>query len=521
MVCLGLFWGASAVADDAAPAKDAPKEDAKATATPAPDSAKDGAAAATDQTAAKKSAGGKWVSGSFDTDFRADWDGRGADFSSDQTLRLNVDPPDYPKLHLRGMLWMHEDYDGHEPSNSALRDINESYQSAVRARPLQLYAQIDDLWGQSVLRVGRQRILEGALLNRIDGVYFAQKVQNWNWYVFGGIRASIYRETWEDYTFGGGVAWTPFPYTRLAIDAAYGRELRPDAVATRTDWFSEILPLRFVRKVDGEATDLLVSLSARQNIGPNVTLNGRLDLKDGLPDHAVFDVVGTIPQSNTTLQFTYRGQLKQATDRIDDMSIFYGTLGALDRYHDFLVSARQPFLERFSVALEAEVHESISEGTSYSNRDYQRYALVLSADPLVWGLNTTVSLDRWAEAGRNGFWTVTGEVGKKWKPVEVAIGTDFQAYEERIVRYNPYPNGISRVLTSGLIPGFFYIGPNPIVFVFDKYAAVEHTNVYALYTKAKWHVAKDQDLTFSLSYETDSGPGAPYWRARTGYSIRF
>lgn len=144
----------------------------------------------------------KWIGGSFEAGIRAEWAGDDSDVDLSQTLRLNIAPPEYPRLHINGSLWMLEDLDSDEPRTSPLRDINDAYDSDVRVRLLHLYAELDDVWGKSTLRLGRQRIPEGVAWNLIDGAYFKKTMPRWDWYVFGGVRGSVYRDTHDDAALG-------------------------------------------------------------------------------------------------------------------------------------------------------------------------------------------------------------------------------------------------------------------------------------------------------------------------------
>jgi len=93
-------------ADDAKVPEPAAAPAAAAPAEPAAEAS--GNAAAPD---AKK----KWIRGSFDAGLDAAWSDYGSDFDLNQYLRLDVDPPQCDKLHLRGAVWMNENLGANVP----------------------------------------------------------------------------------------------------------------------------------------------------------------------------------------------------------------------------------------------------------------------------------------------------------------------------------------------------------------------------------------------------------------------
>lgn len=529
--CCAMLMAVSTFAEDQpAPAAPADSPEAKAPAAAEKPAAPEAAAAekpadaaaekpAADAAEPAAKSNAKWIDGSLQIGVDSRWADGNSDVDLDQTLRFNITPPNYPKLHLRGMLWMYEDLAADEPKNSILRDINDGYDSSVRARPMYLYAEIDDLWGKSELRIGRQRIQEGAAFNRIDGLYFKQTDGNLDWYVFGGARASIYRDTHGDAVFGGGVAYRLGNSTRVALDAYYGNEDRKDKYEVYRGFVPWILEYSFPRRVKEEIGDDLIALSLWQQITPNLRAFGKFSLHNGESNEFILNLTGFAPGWNVSYDATYRRQLDTIEDRVSDLMGFYRILGPYDAYDSILLAAHKPLTEKLVLSLEAERHNSRGDDEYTANRDYMRYAAILSAEKLAHGIGATVSLARWDADRGEGSWIVTGEVSKTWGKAKLTIGADYQQYKDTYVRYNPEFLWARKIATR-LVPGF-YPGYMPLVSIFDTGHVMTVEDVHTLYTKLKWAMCASQDLTTQISYEEDDGPESPYWRARVSYEIRF
>lgn len=458
----------------------------------------------------------KWVSGWYETCVDAAWDDEDSDFDLLQTLKLDVAPPACDRLRFRGLLWTDADLDGDEERDSALRDLTDAYDSDIRARLLHLYAEYDNLWGDSTIRVGRQQILESVTNNRIDGIYFKQRRGSWDWYVFGGAHASLYYDTHNDLALGGGVSWKPRPRTRLALDAYYREDDR--------NWDNDLLDrlYDFVwggRRIRPDLNNTLVSLSAWQGITENVHVFGRLRLMDGDVDDLLLQVSGYVPQWKLFYEFNYQGRYNRARDRVSDLSYFYRILGAYEEFNDFLVALHKPVTERITLSLEAEVRDSNDESRRTANRNYQRYALVGDIEKLVCGTDFRLAVERWNVSGDEGVWSVTGEAVKSWNNFELTVGTGYERYQDRLAKYEPWPGRINLALVS-LVPGY-YVAANPVVWLLDDWVVESHENIYSAYARGKLALTKNQDLRMNVTYETDDAPDSPYWRVRAQYTIRF
>jgi hypothetical protein len=460
-----------------------------------------------------------WFRGSFEAGFDGAWSDGENDFDLDQTIRLQVDPPDWPRVHFRGALWFSEDLDSDAYYRSAIRDYNDTYDSGVRANLLYLYADVDDLWGDSVLRIGRQRIIESPLYNLVDGLYFKQRLSGWEWYVYGGARGSIYFDTHEDEVLGGGVAFQATPQTRIALDGFYGNEERPDDDIHRW-WFQDILGWSFPRRVHSDLDDNYFALSLWQYFSPGINFFTRFGVQDGDADDLIVSVNGVVPKADVAYELTYRRQFSDNDDQVNDLTVYYRVLGELEEFDDLLLSLHKPLGKIYTLSLEGQWHDSDADSTAYgTNRDFQRYAVILAADELVPTVDASVALEYWDVDEGEGTWAITGEVSKTWERFKLTVGADYERYEDRLVRYNPWPNAIDQARII-FVPGSF---PTLIPWTrfFDTYWVETHIDIHSIYTKLEYELAEDQDVSLKVTYEEDDSSQSPYWRVQAGYTINF
>lgn len=498
-------------ADNAADAKgDTPAAEDKPAAQTAPE-----AAEAPDEAAAAR----KWFRGRFEAGIDAAWSDWDSDIDFDQSLAFEAEPPCCERLKLRGMVWLDEDLDSGTDSYSALHGINDAYDSDIRANVLYLYGDVTNTWGQSVLRIGRQRVQESPFYNRIDGIYFQQRLSQWDWYLFGGTRASLYRDPFKEPVAGAGVAWQPAPSTRLALDGYQGWEHRNRDHEVHRGPLASLFGLTFPREVKDDVEDGAVALSAWRTLGPNMSLYGRYEWQEGDGDEVRLSLTGQFPKYELTYELAYRAQLNSVGDHVNDLTAFYRILGPLEPYRNFLAALHKPIGKKLALSLEAEIHDSQEDRTLGGNRDYERYAVVLGADDLWHGVGGQLAMERWNVSGDEGTWAVTGELEKKWKDWLVAVGADYEQYEDRLVKYQPWLRWADQ-LRILLIPGQFET-INPFVLFFDTYTPETRWEVHSFYVKTKWSVCENQDLSARVTYEMDESPESPYWRVQASYEIRF
>jgi hypothetical protein len=540
VVACGVVWtaGGTATAQEASPeasptvepgatptapetkADEAPQESAPAETQAEPPSSAGETGEPSAEPKESSPIGKRWIRGSFEAGFDGVWSDDDSNVDLDQTIRLQLDPPAYPNIHIRGALRLQEDLTSDKYYESAIRDYDDTVDSDVRVNLLNLYVDVDDLWGDSVLRIGRQRIAESPLYNRMDGIYFKQRVDAWQWYVFGGARASNYYDSHGDLVLGGGVSVQATPTTRLALDAFYGEEERDDDDVVRPwpvyEWFG----LDYPRRIEDDIDDNYVSLSVWQWFPPNATLFGRFSLQNGEPNDLTLSLTGQYEPWDVAYEATYYGQLQENEDLVNDLTAYYRILGAYEKYDDVLLAVHKPITKILTLSLEAEFHESHASGDeTWSNRDFQRYAIILDADELVPTVDASIALERWDVDEGEGTWAVTGEVSKTWERVKLTLGADYERYEDRVVKYNPWALVFDNV-RQAVAPNGWPIY-NPIVFVFDDYAVETHENIYSVFGKVSYDLTEAQELALKITYEEDDGPDSPYWRVQAGYTINF
>ncbi|HHT9126827.1 MAG TPA: hypothetical protein ACFYD6_13580 [Candidatus Brocadiia bacterium] len=140
---------------------------------------------------------------------------------------LNFSTKDFfhNRVTIAGSGRLSEDLDGHEPENSAFRDILDSYDRSYNGRIYYLYADIKNpVIDKSNLRLGRQYQYSVETI-LFDGAKYEQQIGAIDTYVFGGLRVSQYTSTYFDTVAGSGIAVRPFMDTRTNLLWLAGRHL--------------------------------------------------------------------------------------------------------------------------------------------------------------------------------------------------------------------------------------------------------------------------------------------------------
>lgn len=461
----------------------------------------------------------KWYKGRIGVGLDTAWADDESDAVLDQTLELSITPPDLRWMRFDGSLWLQEDLDGEEPPYSTLRGIQDSYDSDVRAMLYQLNVSMDDLWGDSVLRIGRQRILEGPAFNRVDGVYFKQFLPQWDWYAFAGWRASLYEATFADTVAGGGASYRPTRATRIALDLYYGEEDRTRGESVNRGPLANLLDWDFPRRVERDLSDTLVSLSMYHDFPHNIHGYGRLNWQDGDFDELLLNVTGFVPTWDVTYEAAYRRRTQAAYDRVQDLPHFYRVLGEHAEYDNLTLAVHKAFAERYATSVEFELNDADEDDWWQGNRDYTRYGLYLAATPLIEKIDAELGFERWDTNGGEGTWAVVGEVARTWGPVRMALGADFERFEDRLVEYRPWLWPLHDTWVR--VNPFAFQGYAPIVRLFDTYAVQTHENLHTVYVEGGWSLRENQDVNLRVSYEEDDQPESPYWRVEAAYELRF
>lgn len=458
----------------------------------------------------------RWYRGFFETEFDSVFTSGDDDVDLSQYLRIDMDPPKFPRLHIRGSLWLHEDLSSDSGKPNTLRDINDASSADVQARLLYLYADIEDVLGdQSVLRIGRHRIQEGAAYNRIDGLYVRKRVNQFEWYAFIGARASVYRNTTDDLVLGGGASYRPGPHTRIALDGYYAEENRYGVSRPSRRLFS----FRYRRPIADEINDSKIVLSVWHNFGVNTRGYARLGMLGSNVDELTLSLNGYIPRIDLLYDINYRQLFDSTGDTTADLSPFYQVLGQYRKHKTLYIGLHRPITKRITLSLEGEVRDAENDDFYAGNRDYQRAGAVLFVEDLYKKVDVSTSVEYWNVSGGEGTWTITGEISRAWKDVEWRGGVDYVRYKDRVVEYDRRAALLDAALVAfvpGIYPGFSYLTFNNATRVVDT-----RENVYSIYSDLEWDFKEDQTVYAKISFEEDDGPDSPYWRIRAGYRIRF
>ena len=488
------------------------------------------AAAAEDDAAAAEEVKGandlrSWFSGELRAGFDGEWANSYKDVDLDQSLRLNIDPPQWERLHLRSWFWIQEDLDSSHRRGNVLNGISDSYSSDTTAHIRSLYLEVDDIWGDSTLRLGRQRITDGLAFNRIDGVYFKKRMARWDWYAFGGWRASLYDEAHDDTAFGGGASVRLTDSTRVALDFYQADEERCNRELHRRGQgiFWDLLNPRYCRRSGLSASDSVVSASVWQDVTPNLRVSGRFEWHDGDADELMLRATGYISSWDLLYEATYRGLFNTAKDRVSDRTAFYRVLDQRQEYDDFLVAVHKPLTKKIVLSLEGQFHEVESGEWPWTNRDYRRFGASLDTNDLLWDLDTGLAVEFWDVDGRDGAWSVSGEVTKAWESLRLTVGAGYDRYTDEYTVYNPWPDRIAtgrRILTGN--SGFGWAAYTPFwITLLDESTVEVNDDIYWVDAACTRAFGNNQEVSLRVMFEHDDTSESPYWQVRANYSLRF
>ena len=417
-----------------------------------------------------------WFSGELRLGLDTARSSRDGDIQMDQVLRLKIDPPEHERFHIRTTLWTIEDLDGREDPTSTLRTLNDASGSAVQARLLSLYLEVDDVGGDSTLRLGRQRIADGVVYNRIDGAYYKLRGGRWEGYVFGGARASVYEDASEDLATGAGASIRLPTKTRVGVDYFYGEDER-----------------RRFGSSDIETS--ITSVSLRQALTKQHSAYARATWHDTDLDELRFTAQGFFSKSEIVYTVSYYKRLSTLTERVSDVSDFFRVLGEFNEFQDFHALVDIPITNRFGLGLEVQVHDAENAALASGNRDFQRYGVSLDIFDLAKHYDASVILEYWDADFGEGQWTVSGEVSREWRDTEAAVGIDYDRFQDRVTSFDPALQSVLLVET--------------------------HENIYSFYVKVGHEINERHKVRMRAIFEDDDGPDSPYWRLRAEYTLSF
>lgn len=418
----------------------------------------------------------EWFAGELQLGLDAARSSRDGDITLDQVLRLKIDPPKHERFHIRTTLWTIEDLDGREDPTSTLRRLNDASGSSVQVRLLSLYLEVDDVGGGSTLRLGRQRITDGVVYNRIDGAYYKLRRARWEGYAFGGARASVYEDAHQDLATGAGLSVRLPTKTRMGVDFFYGADER-----------------RRLGSSDLETS--ITSVSLYQALTSRHSIFGRATWNATDIDELRFSVQGFFTESEIVYTLSYYNRLSTLTERATDVSDFYRVLGEFNQFQDVHALVDIPITKRFGLGLEAQVHDAENASLQSGNRDFQRYGMSLDFYDLRGHYDTSLILDYWNADFGEGQWTVTGEVSREWERTKTTLGIDYDRFEDRVTNFDPTLQSVLFVET--------------------------HENIYSFYVKVEHEINEQHRVRVRALFEDDDGPDSPYWRLRAEYTLSF
>lgn len=419
---------------------------------------------------------GDWLSGDLELGLIAGRSERDSDVEIEQLLRLKVDPLKHERIHLRTTLWTSQDLDGRESSTSVFRGLNDTSDSWVNTRLLQLYMEVDGDKDDSRLRVGRQRITKGVAYNRIDGAYLHFDRNRWSYYGFVGARASVYESSHDDLSTGGGLSWRPLPTTRVALDFFYGDDQR-----------RQFTP--------GDVEASLTSLTVRHALNAYHSLFGRATWHESDLDEFRLTAQGFFQEDGLFYTAAFRKRISTLDERPTDFPQFYHVVGELNGYEDLSGVLTFPLSDRFELGVEAQIHDAEGNVLGTGNRDYGRYALSLNANDLAERYDARVIVEFWDADGGQSEKTVSGEVSRNWSRTRASVGVDYDLFQDQILQFDPLGS--------------------------DDFYVESKEDIYALYFKIAHDLNEQQSLQCRASVEDDDSSDAPYWRIRAYYKIKF
>ncbi|GMW03597.1 MAG: hypothetical protein AMXMBFR84_47310 [Candidatus Hydrogenedentota bacterium] len=465
----------------------------------------------------------KWISGQIDLQGEAEWSDAGEDYDFDQFIRINIDPPQNEKIHIRSSFWLYEDISPDDDRAYYLNDLSDTWDSDFQARVLTLHVDVEDLWGDSLLRIGRQRIFEGQYFGRMDGIYFKKSMPKWDWYAFAGWRASLYEDAFDDPVLGGGLSWQPTTKTRIALDAYYASEELDHKPRFRRRRFSEILYHDYPREWDDSFSDTMVALSIWQDITTNLRVFGRYSWYDKGSDELLLELVGYVPNWDLSYEVSYRRMMDETTQRVDDQSSYYRVLGTYEDYDSWFMALHKPISKRIALSVEGELRDVRGDEFATNNPDYLRYAAILSLSDLPWGLSGNLAYERWDVDGRDDAWMVSGELTKTWVHFALTVGASYERWVDEYEAYDFFPQFKNQVRSALNFGGYQtpYYANNFTVNLRDKVPVIVRDDIYALFAECVWTINPQNEVKLGVSYEIDDYADSPYWQVSAGYSLKF
>ena len=462
----------------------------------------------------------KWYRGSLDLSLDFWASEHHTDIMMDQVLRLEITPPKNDRLVIRGALWSTEDLDGHESTTSSLRGLKDAYGAAVQVKVLHLYAEFSDIFDGADLRIGRQYITQSPVYPRIDGLYLRQRQEYWDWYVFGGARASIYRDAHKDLSTGGGIGAWATRKTRLSLDWFYGRDDRRQSETVSRGPLAGLLDWVYPREIDGTVDSFLLAFTVDHQLGPRHRLRGRFTMHDGASDELLLSAAGFLGAREAVYDITYRRRFDAIEDRANDATGYYRLLGTQDEFDDISASFHIPLAEHHELSLDAQYHNSHGQsGFEPYDQDFWRLGATWVTREIWPGIETTATVERWDADLDEGSWLGALTVAKQWERTRATFGASYETYRYRVYEYDTRYQ-LARQLANLLIPGV-YTGYQPLVSYLDTSRVHVTDDVISAFAEVEHQLSPRQRLFLRLNYEHFDDLDGPIFHAEVRYMLQF
>ena len=280
---------------------------------------------------------------------------------------------------------------------------------------------------------------------------------------------------------GGGVAI--LASTRASRWTATPRKAAGVARARRSSLLGG-----FNRPIANEINDSRVTLSLWHSFGVNTRLFARLGTLGGDVNELVLSLNGYIPRLDLLYDVDYRQLFDTTGDTTADLSPFYQILGQYRQHKTLYIGLHRPITKRVTLSLEGEIRDAKNDDFYTGSRDYYRLATVLYVEDLYREFDVSTSLEYWDTSEGEGYWTVTGEVERKWETVKWRAGVDFVRYKDRVIEYDYRTARLNDAIVA-LLPGVY-----PGRSFFAQYAATRvvdtRENVYSIFTDIEWEFGR-------------------------------
>ncbi|WKZ14943.1 MAG: hypothetical protein QY317_13675 [Candidatus Jettenia caeni] len=346
-----------------------------------------------------------FISGNFRTQYEGRWGGDENDHDMYEYLSFKTKDFFHDKVTIAGSGRLSEDFDGHEDKNGAFRDILDSYDRSYNGRVYYLYADIKDpVIDKSSLRVGRQYqySIETILF---DGAKYEQKIGILDTYVFGGLRASQYTNTYFDTVAGSGISIRPFMDTRMNLD--------------------------YVRIIDDEFIDDEVGFNVWQRIYEDLNFYGRYTLLNTVSKDFLVKLSWDKIDWDASVQLSYYRFLNSLAEQSNNISPIFEILNTFEPFDLISLTGHKGWGEKFEVSSGIDRRNVLEkEDENTFNRDYYRtFFSFMTYNILLKESKVTFTVEYWNIKGVDHSTDANVDFDKKIGKFDIGLGTGYSFYK--------------------------------------------------------------------------------------------